>query len=164
MCSDRGKSDLESWFKSIGDAYFRSIEAELTPTAGVIEMLDHLDALYCVASNSPRDRLNTMLKITGLADRFESRVFSAEGNDRKKPAPDLFLRVASIMGVPPKGCLVIEDSMTGLVAAKAAGMRSLAYLGGTHLSATRKLATGRIASHGFLNDWSDIRTFLPVEL
>jgi FGGY-family pentulose kinase len=50
-----------------------------------------------------------------------------------KPAPDLFLHAAREMGVPPENCLVVEDSPAGIMAARAAGMRVVAYLGGGHI-------------------------------
>lgn len=49
-----------------------------------------------------------------------------------KPAPDLFLHAASVLGAQPSDCLVVEDSPAGIVAAKAAGMRVVAFTGGGH--------------------------------
>ena len=64
---------------------------------------------------------------TGLMGRFEGRCFSAELVERGKPAPDLFLHVALVMGMRPDRCVVVEDSPSGLAAGGAAGMTVLAY-------------------------------------
>ncbi|WP_407839463.1 HAD family hydrolase [Streptomyces sp. DSM 116496] len=58
------------------------------------------------------------------------RIFSATEVEHGKPAPDLFLHAAQQMGIAPEACAVVEDSRYGLQAARAAGMRALAYAGG----------------------------------
>jgi beta-phosphoglucomutase-like phosphatase (HAD superfamily) len=67
------------------------------------------------------------LGLTGLRERFEGRIFSADEVERGKPAPDLFLLAAARMGVDPADCVVVEDSPFGAAAARAAGMRALGY-------------------------------------
>jgi beta-phosphoglucomutase-like phosphatase (HAD superfamily) len=73
-----------------------------------------------------------MLGSAGLLDHFGSRIVSAVDAAAPKPAPDVFLLAAKRMGVPPSECLVVEDSLFGLKAGRAAGMRVAAYLGATH--------------------------------
>ncbi|CAN7259827.1 HAD-IA family hydrolase [Arthrobacter sp. LjRoot78] len=67
---------------------------------------------------------------TGLLPTFEGRIFSASEVDRGKPAPDLFLHAARTLGVEPAGCAVVEDSLYGVQAARAAGMHVFAFGGG----------------------------------
>jgi beta-phosphoglucomutase-like phosphatase (HAD superfamily) len=67
------------------------------------------------------------LGLTGLRERFEGRVFSADEVERGKPAPDLFLFAAERMGARPEDCVVVEDSPFGAAAATSAGMRILGY-------------------------------------
>src|SRR5581483_3552468 len=74
--------------------------------------------------------LRYTLSLTGLYERFTGRIFSAEDVGAGKPAPDLFLHAASEMGANPAACVVIEDSRPGVEAARAAGMRALAFAGG----------------------------------
>lgn len=107
-------------------------ETELTPTMGVEAMLDLLDLPVCVATSSSPERVRHSLGVTGLSDRFP-HVFTASEVARGKPAPDLFLHAAARMGADPARCLVVEDSLPGLEAARAAGMRALRYTGGAHL-------------------------------
>ena len=70
------------------------------------------------------------LGLTGLLGHFDGRMFSTTEVANAKPAPDLFLYAASRMGVQPNRCVVVEDSKSGIAAARAAGMRSLGYAGG----------------------------------
>ncbi|MEZ5348243.1 MAG: HAD-IA family hydrolase [Microthrixaceae bacterium] len=70
------------------------------------------------------------LGITGLYRRFEGRIHSATEVEHGKPAPDLFLHAAAAMGFTPDRCVVVEDSRSGVQAARAAGMRSLGFAGG----------------------------------
>jgi FGGY-family pentulose kinase/HAD superfamily hydrolase (TIGR01509 family) len=109
---------------------------ELRPTRWVAETLDGLDLPFCVASSSQPERIRLSLAVTGLIDRFEPRIFSASMVARGKPDPDLFLHAAQAMGMVPARCLVIEDSPAGIAAAKNAGMRVFAYVGGSHIPAS----------------------------
>jgi HAD superfamily hydrolase (TIGR01509 family) len=109
-----------------------AFEAELSPMAGVEAVLTALPQLRCVASSSTFARLRHSLSLTGLLRYFEPHVFSAMQVARGKPAPDLFLFAAAAMRVKPAACLVIEDSVAGVQAAVAAGMRPIGFTGGSH--------------------------------
>lgn len=103
---------------------------DLRPVAGVEKVLDYLEAEgapYCLASSSRRKQVGFGLATVGLADRFAGRWWGAEDVAQAKPAPDLFLLAARSFGVPPAGCVVIEDSAPGVAAARAAGMAALGY-------------------------------------
>ena len=86
----------------------------------------------CVASGSSIDRLDLTLDIVELKSIFEGRIYSSEQVENGKPAPDIFLYAARNMGVVPENCLVIEDSVSGIKAAKCAGMPVFAFLGASH--------------------------------
>jgi HAD superfamily hydrolase (TIGR01509 family) len=106
--------------------------ASLRPMPEIEGVLDSLATPFCVASSSDTERLAFSLAITGLAPRFGERVFSADAVARGKPAPDLFLHAARLMGAEPFRSLVIEDSVMGVRAGKAAGMTVWGFTGGTH--------------------------------
>lgn len=110
---------------------FAAFERELEPVAGVADVLDRLVAAgvpYCLASSGSHERIRVALRRTGLYGRFgEERIFSAQDVGRGKPAPDLFLHAAAVMGVPPERCAVVEDSPLGVRAAVAAGMDVYAF-------------------------------------
>ena len=110
---------------------YRRFERELQPIAGIAEAIDALTIPSCVASSSQVERIRLSLTVTGLIDRLP-HIFSATMVANGKPAPDLFLYAAEKMNVDPAHCLVIEDSPAGIAAAKAAGMRVLAFTGGSH--------------------------------
>jgi HAD superfamily hydrolase (TIGR01509 family) len=100
---------------------------ELQPVPGVIEALDRIVLPTCVASSGPHHKMEVTLRRTGLWERFEGRIFSATEVAHGKPAPDLFLHAARSMAFDPASTAVVEDSLPGVVAARAAGMRALAF-------------------------------------
>jgi HAD superfamily hydrolase (TIGR01509 family) len=120
----------EGWQKRVDARYRRAFAAELAPIAGVIEALDTLPVPDCVASSATHAHLRFTLGLVGLLDHFRGRIFSAQDVAAGKPAPDVFLYAAEQMGVAPERCIVVEDSLNGVRAARAAGMRVFAYGGG----------------------------------
>ena len=110
----------------------RRFSGELKPMPGVIAVLDSLAVPYCVATGSSPLRVTRSLELTGLSARVKDRVFTTSMVTRGKPAPDIFLHVARKMAVSPQECLVIEDSASGIEAAKAAGMAVWQFAGGCH--------------------------------
>ena len=100
---------------------------ELQPVAGVVDALDRIELPACVASSGPHHKMEVTLRRTGLWQRFEGRIFSATDVPRGKPAPDLFLHAARALGFDPSSTAVVEDSVPGVEAARAAGMRALAF-------------------------------------
>lgn len=126
------KGDLEDRMRSRLYARFR---AELQPTDGIADAWAGLKATginWCVASSSQPERIRLSLEVTGLLPMFSPQLFSATMVRNGKPAPDLFLYAAEKMQRDPKDCIVVEDSPAGIEAAKAAGMKAFAYLGGSH--------------------------------
>jgi HAD superfamily hydrolase (TIGR01509 family) len=118
------------WSARLGDRKRRAFESELRPVDGIVEALDAITIATCVASSGTHEAIRLALSLTGLADRFSGRIFSAENVSRGKPAPDLFLHAADRLGADPRACAVVEDSPFGVEAARAAGMRAFAYAGG----------------------------------
>jgi HAD superfamily hydrolase (TIGR01509 family) len=98
--------------------------ARLKPADGIFALLESISGPKCVAPSSSRASL------VGLWDHFTPHVFSSVFVKNGKPAPDLFLFAAERMGASRQDCLVIEDSLAGIRAAKAAHMRVLGYVGG----------------------------------
>jgi HAD superfamily hydrolase (TIGR01509 family) len=121
---------VPEWPDLYRDALFASFEEELTPVPGVAEAIDALKCATCVASSGSHEKMALTLGLTGLLERFDGRIFSTTEVERGKPAPDLFLHAAERMGVAPERCVVVEDSRSGVEAARAAGMRVLGFAGG----------------------------------
>ena len=106
--------------------------ASLCPIEGVSSVLEGLQVPHCVASSSDVDRVSFSLSLTGLAQHFDTRLYTAQMVERGKPAPDLFLYAAERMHADPRRTLVIEDSVSGVKAGKAAGMTVWGFVGGSH--------------------------------
>lgn len=101
---------------------------ELAPVPGVADVLRGLDAPRCVASSGSHEKIRFSLSLTGLDGWFgDDDIFSADDVARGKPAPDLFLHAAARKGREPGQCVVVEDSVPGVQAARAAGMRVLGF-------------------------------------
>jgi HAD superfamily hydrolase (TIGR01509 family) len=118
------------WAERVAGLYRQVFATELAPVPGVPEALDRISLPTCVASSATHEHLRYTLGLTGLYERFAGRIFSAADVAAGKPAPDLFLHAAEQMGAAPAGCVVVEDSRAGVQAARAAGMRVLAFAGG----------------------------------
>jgi HAD superfamily hydrolase (TIGR01509 family) len=104
---------------------------ELRPVAGAGETVREIKAAgiaVCVASQGKLEKTRLTLELTGLRDLFaEQQLFSAWSVARGKPHPDLFLHAAAAMGVEPRDCVVVEDSSSGIEAARAARMHVVGY-------------------------------------
>ncbi|WP_294981182.1 HAD family phosphatase [uncultured Microbacterium sp.] len=120
--------------------YAEAFRTELRAVPGIHESLAELSLPTCVASNSGHARIRKSLHATGLLSHFDGRIFSAEDVERGKPEPDVYLWAAKRMGVAPADCVVVEDSVFGVRAARAAGMRVFAYAG---LTSAERLAGER---------------------
>ncbi|CAD6523216.1 6-phosphogluconate phosphatase [Paraburkholderia hiiakae] len=106
-------------------------EAPLFP--GVVAALEAVTLTKACASNSYTAVVREVLARNGLERFFGERVYCADLVAKPKPAPDVYLAAAQGMDVPPVACLVVEDSVTGVSAARAAGMTVLGFVGGTHV-------------------------------
>ncbi|MEL6640286.1 MAG: HAD family phosphatase [Pseudomonadota bacterium] len=117
-------------------AQFRSNLQAIPEIRNFLNALEDREIQFCIASSGSSARIDVALEAVALKNRFQ-HIFSADHVARGKPAPDLFLRAAEHFGVQPKHCLVIEDSHFGVQAAKAARMRCLGFVGGSHLDGLR---------------------------
>ena len=109
--------------QTFGQRLFDRFRRELKPVPGVRDAILALPYRRCVASSSSPDRLRLSLEVTGLAPLFE-HVFSAVQVARGKPAPDLYLLAAKTLGEPPERCIVIEDTIRGVAAGRAAAAKA----------------------------------------
>jgi HAD superfamily hydrolase (TIGR01509 family) len=120
-------------FRAKWEAAIRlAFSASLAAMPGIVDLLGSLKTPVCIASSSDLDRVTFSLSLAKLSAFFDGHVFTSQMVKRGKPAPDLFLHAAASMGVAPARALVIEDSVAGVVAAKAAGMTAWGFVGGAH--------------------------------
>jgi HAD superfamily hydrolase (TIGR01509 family) len=115
------------------DRLLDGFRQSLTIVPHVREVLETLGPRWCVATSSSPRRVEMSLTLVGLWPLVQGRVFTASQVARGKPAPDLFLLAATRMGADPAKTLVIEDSLTGLQAARSAGMTAWRFTGGSHM-------------------------------
>jgi HAD superfamily hydrolase (TIGR01509 family) len=106
-------------------------DAPLFP--GVAAALDAIELPKGCASNSYTAVVRHVLERNGLARFFGERLYCADTVAKPKPAPDVYLAAARGMNVAPAACLVVEDSVAGVSAARAAGMTVLGFVGGAHV-------------------------------
>src|SRR3546814_14252101 len=103
---------------------------------GVADFLGALGATpRAIASSSRAEYIGWALGLFGLGHHFGEHVYSADGWDRGKPHPDIYLAAARGLGADPSACLAIEDSPTGAQAALAAGMTVCGFCGAGPISA-----------------------------
>ncbi|AWP27334.1 HAD family phosphatase [Paenibacillus sp. Cedars] len=104
--------------------------SEMEPIDGIRELLAELKARNipaAIASSSPPVFIKAVLRKFDLLDHFEC-VVSGEEVERGKPAPDVYLKAAELLGVKPQDCMVLEDARHGVAAAKAAGMKCIGFV------------------------------------
>jgi HAD superfamily hydrolase (TIGR01509 family) len=96
---------------------------------GIVELLEEIKTGHipiAIASSSPKLFIEAVVEIIGIKEYFNI-LLSGEEIENSKPEPDIFLKVAELLNVNPSECLVVEDSKSGTIAAKKAGMKCIGY-------------------------------------
>jgi HAD superfamily hydrolase (TIGR01509 family) len=125
----------EDFVRSVRAAQAQRFSEGLCVMPGAFKLLNALQVPYCVATNGPREKVELTLGLTGLRRFFPEHIFSAYEVGVFKPDPGLFLHAAKVLGVAPEHCAVVEDSLPGIVAGLAAGMRVFSLLPQSELPA-----------------------------
>ncbi|MFZ1180180.1 MAG: HAD-IA family hydrolase [Herbaspirillum sp.] len=119
-------------YADIDIALGSACDDEVQPVPGIAEALRQIDLPKAVASNSSTERILRGLQRCGLHDLFSGHIHSACDVAHPKPSPHVYLAAALGYGVAPQQCIAIDDSVTGVRAATAAGMRVLGFTGVAH--------------------------------
>lgn len=106
---------------------FEAFKLNMKPIEGVQDVLDNLNMPFCVASSGPQNKIKLNLELTGLLPYFENRIFSCYSIQKWKPDPAVFLWAAKTMDFRVDECLVIEDSLSGVSAAKNGGFDAYGF-------------------------------------
>lgn len=154
--------------RALPDHYHVAIKAEMTrvfterlqAVPQVDDVLRRLTRKKCVASSGTPERIRSSLTLTGLIGHFGPHIYSAAQVEHGKPAPDLFLFAAAQMGVPPGRCLVIEDSVPGVVGAAAAGMAVAGFCGGGHCGADHATALRQAGATVIFAEMAQVADFI----
>jgi len=120
--------NLQQYLAHYDECLLRLLQHPVVPTRGAPELLALLRGLgvrLALASASKRSWLDATLRALGL-DRAFDVVVTGDEVVHGKPAPDIFLLAASRLGVSPERCIVIEDSLNGVLAARRAQMTVVA--------------------------------------
>jgi HAD superfamily hydrolase (TIGR01509 family) len=112
------------------DLMHERLQREVNGRPGALELVRRLRELprgigLAVASNSSRRLVDTALATAGITDAFDA-VITSDDVMHAKPAPDIYLEACRRLGVSPADAVALEDSATGIAAAKAAGMTCIA--------------------------------------
>ena len=139
-----------------------AFQTDLRIMPHVKDVLAQLDLPYCVATSSSPKRAETSLQLVGLQALTGPRLFTSTMVERGKPAPDLFLHAMQQMGVAdPARCLVIEDSLNGIRAARAAQMQVWRFTGGSHLAGRVLVQPDDATSDRQFTSFADFYTIAP---
>lgn len=120
---------------------FEAFRQNLQLISGVRDVIENLKIPFCVASSGPENKIRLNLDVTGLLPFFEGNIFSCFAIKKWKPEPDIFLWAAETMGFKPNDCLVVEDSLSGVKAAKAGGFDVFGYTEHDYHNELKKEAT-----------------------
>ncbi len=121
--------DLSAAKQRTYEIYLDLVPSQLTSFPGATELVNkcrQAGLSIAVASSADKVKVAANLQKIGLPLDAWDTVITGEQVQRKKPAPDIFLTAAQSLGVKPEQCVVVEDAINGIQAAKAAGMRCVA--------------------------------------
>jgi HAD superfamily hydrolase (TIGR01509 family) len=134
-CRAKTGRDLPPDFQDTCYGQYRAALSRLNEVKGALAAVRAVKHRKAVASSSNADALEEKLRRTDLWKHFVPHVYSTDLVAQGKPAPDIFLHAAKMLDAAPQDCLVIEDSVNGVLAARAANMRVWGFLGGGHMDA-----------------------------
>lgn len=148
------------YMEHIDELLMKAYRSELQPVHRASETLARISLPKCVASSNSPSWLDFKLKHTQLDQYFQNNLFSGHSVKFNKPAPDIFFYVTERMGWKASDCLVIEDSVPGVIGAKAAGMKVCGFLGASHIfdgDADRLIQAG---ADYLIKDFENLLVFL----
>ena len=138
LVKEKLPDDFTSTYRRISYDTFRR---DIKPVEGVKDVLDNLEIPFAVASSGPVEKIRLNLELTGLLPYFKNHIFSCYTINKWKPDPAVFLWAADIMGFKPKECVIIEDSITGVRAAKRGGFDVFGFTAHDYRNELEKEAT-----------------------
>ena len=146
-----GKAVTEAWMSEFRQRRNDGLSACLQAIDGAVQAVAAIHAKYAgriaCASGADRFKVELQLDKCGLMPYFKGNIFSGHELPRSKPFPDVYLAAAAALGVDAKCCVVIEDSVTGVLAGVAAGATVFGYAPQEfgHSSAAALRAAGAVA-------------------
>jgi len=159
----KGKELPADFEKELSRRLTEAEDTEMKLIDGVKDLIANLkkhNIPFAVCSNSGAEKLIRKLKKVGLYDDFAPYIFSRNHVENPKPAPDMYLHAAQLMGVKPRDCFVVEDSVTGTMAGAAAGATVIGFIGETHRNSNEgdylRRAGAKLVAVGMPQVWQHI--------
>ncbi|MEM6763871.1 MAG: HAD-IA family hydrolase [Bacteroidota bacterium] len=131
--AEYGLTFEEDFLENILKELDERIHAELQAVAGMRELVFSITIPKSVVSNSSQYQAKRSLQLTGMWEAFEGRCFTSDQVINPKPAPDVYLHALNQTQQEKDSSIVVEDSATGVSAAKAAGLQVIGFLGASHI-------------------------------
>lgn len=122
------KDEIETVAQEKEKAFRRIIGQNINPLPGALKLLQALDehgVRMAIASSTTMENIRLIIGSLGIENCFKA-VVTGHDVTEGKPSPQVFLLTAKRLGVEPKNCIVVEDAVAGVVAAKSAGMYCVA--------------------------------------
>lgn len=129
-------ADFETDFRKRS---YEAFKTDLKPIKGIHDLLKKIKVSVGVASSGPIEKIRLNLTTTNLINFFGENIFSSYEIGRWKPDPEIYLHAAKVMGFKPGECAVIEDSLPGILAAKAGGFDVYGFANDKNKAAFGKL-------------------------
>ena len=142
--------------------YLAAMGERLQEVPGARACISCLLHKKAIASSSTGEALELKLRKLELWDHFAPHIYCAEHVMRAKPAPDIFLHAAQALSVTPEECLVIEDSVNGITAARAAGMRVWGFRGGGHMNEAAGERLRGAGAERIVTDWAEAAALMAA--
>lgn len=156
-----GRPVPDEYYARLRQRIEEAYSSELRAIPGVLETLGALRIPACVASSSHPEKLMLGLEATGLHRSLAPNLISASVVAHGKPAPDVFIYAAGWMRAAVPDCVVIEDSLHGVRAAVAAGMRVIGFAGGAHCGPDHSSRLAAAGAAPVTTRFEELRTVLP---
>lgn len=156
--------EMNEFLRQREETLISHARTRVQPMPGLLSLLDWLDTVgvaRAVATSSSRDYAASMLQAIGVSDRVDHLV-TAEDVARGKPAPDIYVLAAARLGVATDTCVVLEDSLPGVQAGRAAGMVTIAIPNDAVHRFDASVATAVVPDLVAARDWLVHHT-LPIE-
>lgn len=143
-----GREVGAEWITAFQERRNAALRERLTAIPGAHAAVHEIHALHgariACASGADRFKVEMQLRQVGLMDYFEGRIFSGYETPRSKPFPDVYLAAAAALGLSPRRCAVVEDTVTGVAAGVAAGACVFAYAPSSDGASLRAAGAARV--------------------
>jgi HAD superfamily hydrolase (TIGR01509 family) len=154
--TDEKKNAIRTYYNK---AYKGNVKSHIKPNIPVVRFIKNYDGTLplAIASGSDKAILMQMVKLFGIEGKFAA-IVGKEDVMKYKPHPETYLTAAEKLGVKPEECIVIEDSLVGVLAALAAGTYCYVYLNGVN----SKEMFSHVPVKGFIQMETDFQKVLPT--